>query len=279
MFEELDTATQILLAVGVFVAGVIVAGALAALIRKVLTKRTSEHYASIGWKLVFYGLIVVLALVSLRIANVELTTFLAAAGILGIAIGFAAQTSFANMISGIFLLFEQPFKVGDAIQVGTDTMGMVLSIDLLSVKLRKFDNQFIRVPNEQIIKSNITNLTRYDIRRFDVDISIAYSESIPEAIEVLEEVVKNHPMVLRKPDPQVLVSALADSGVNLMIRVWMDRTEFIQGLSDLRRDLKMALDDAGIEIPFPHRKHFASEDLLEALQSKENVNLPEQEGE
>lgn len=261
-------------AICVIIGGIVLGRILSSLVERIVTRKSTEHTGSLWGKIVFYGMVFITFLVAIALFNLDITTVLAAAGVLGIAIGFAAQTSFANIISGIFLLFEQPFKVGDAIIISGETMGMVLSIDLLSVKLRKFDNQFIRVPNEKIIKNEITNITRYDIRRFDLEISIAYDEDITEAMEVLEERVKNHSDVLRKPDPQVLVTGLGDSGVNLMARVWLDRSEFIENRSHVLRDMKIALDEANIEIPYPHRKHFLSDDLRETLEKRGPMESP-----
>jgi len=255
------------LALLLFITGVVVAGFLATLIGRLIKRHLGEHLQNVAHKLVFWSLSLLVLILCLDNLGIDITSVIAAAGILGIAIGFAAQTSFSNMISGIFLLFEQPFRVGDAIKVG-ETMGMVLSIDLLSVKLRQFDNQFIRVPNESFLKNNVTNLTKYDIRRFDMIVGIAYRENIRKAQEVLERVVEQDPEVLKKPDPQVLVDEFAASSVNLRVRVWFDRTEFIEARSELMADMKEALDEEGIEIPYPHLMHYASDELLEALDNQ-----------
>ncbi len=252
----------VILIIGMFGAAIIskIAG-------KVVQKSTGPHFENIVRKVTFWGLGLMVVFLCLQNLGVELTAVLATAGIFGIAIGFAAQTSVSNIISGIFLLFEQPFQVGDAIKVG-DTMGVVLSIDLLSVKLRQFDNLYTRVPNETFIKNNITNLTRYKIRRFDIMVGVAYQEDHREAQQVVEKVVQDHPQVLRVPEPLVLIEELGNSSVDLKVRVWFDRTEFIQARSELIAEIKTALDEAGIEIPYPHRMHYASNDLLDALRGK-----------
>jgi small-conductance mechanosensitive channel len=254
-----------IIALALFGTGILIAGILSKVAGKVMQRSTGPHFENIVRKLTFWGVSLLVLFLSLQNMGVELTAVLATAGIFGIAVGFAAQTSVSNIISGIFLLFEQPFQVGDAIKVG-DTMGVVQSIDLLSVKLREFDNLYTRVPNETFIKNNITNLTKYNIRRFDIIVGIAYREDHREAQDLIEEVVERHPTVLRVPEPLVLVDELADSSVNLKVRVWFDRTEFIEARSELIAEIKTALDEAGIEIPYPHRMHYASDDLLQALQ-------------
>ncbi len=270
LLAETETAARIvswtdwLIAGAIFLGGILLAGVLSKVTGSFLKRQTGEHIENIVRKVVFWSLCLMVLFLTLDNLGIDITAVVTAAGIFGIAIGFAAQTSFSNMISGIFLLFEQPFKIGDAIQVG-ETMGVVLSIDLLSVKLRQFDNQFTRVPNETFLKNNITNLTKYDIRRFDIIVGIAYREDIAEAKEVVEGVVEEHPEVLKKPEPMVLVDQLADSSVNLRVRVWFDLKVFVKARSDLILQMKKALDEAGIEIPYPHRMHYASDDLLEAF--------------
>ncbi|MFT6270035.1 MAG: small-conductance mechanosensitive channel [Alphaproteobacteria bacterium] len=117
----------------------------------------------------------------------DLSVVLGAAGIFSVAIGFASQTSASNLISGLFLMMERPFSVGDIIRVESTT-GEVISIDLLSVKIRTFDNLFVRIPNESRIKTQVTTLTRFPIRRADLQIGIAYKEDIERVKEILNNV-------------------------------------------------------------------------------------------
>ncbi len=277
MFEVLknEKVWKWIIACLVFLIGLVAAGVISRLTGDAIEKHSGEHAENIGKKVVFWIIVVGGFLISLNLVGIHLTTLITAAGVFGIAIGFAAQTSFANIISGIFLLFEQPFKVGDAVKIG-ETMGVVLSVDLLSVKLRQFDNQFIRVPNETLLKNNIINLTKYQIRRFDIKVGIAYHEDVREAQEIVRGVLEESQKVLEKPDSMVLIDELADSSVNLTVRVWFEIKEFIEGRSELIADIKEALDEAGIEIPYPHRMHYASDDLLQALGSTD-VRSPEQD--
>jgi len=131
----------------------------------------------------------------------QLSVLLGAAGILSVAIGFASQTSASNLISGLFLIGEGPFAIGDFIRVGT-TEGEVLSIDLLSVKLRTPDNLFVRIPNEQLIKSEVVNLTRFAIRRLNLAVGVAYKEDIPRVRHILMQVATDNPLCLNEPAPR-----------------------------------------------------------------------------
>lgn len=250
------------------VGGLLVAGLLAKLFDRLLTARAGAHAGNIARKLAFYGLAIAVVIGCLRILAVDLTALLAAAGIFGIAVGFAAQASISNVISGAFLIFERSFRVGDLIRVG-DVVGEVLSIDLLAVKLRSIDNTLVRIPNESLIKTNVINLTRYPIRRLDVSIGVGYGAPLAKALEVLRRTVEGHVRVLRKPDPDVFVESLGDSGINITARVWIDRNAFVESKSELLVSMKEALDAAGIEIPFPHRKLLADPELLQALRSRD----------
>ena len=131
-------------------------------------------------------------------------------------------------------------------------MGIVLSLDLLSTKLRTFANLFVRIPNENILKNSVKTFSKYKIRRITVDFSIAYKEKIAEAKEVVRKFPKASPLVLEDPKPMTIATSLADSGVLLEGIVWIDRTQLLKAKDVVTAGIKKALDDAGIEIPHPH---------------------------
>lgn len=251
-------------AIGIAILGLAVAAVVGALAGRVAARRHDRHVASIASKAVFYLLIVLTAILALSLLPVDLTGVLAAVGLLGFAVGFAAQTSFSNIISGLFLIFEGSFRVGDLIQVG-DVTGTVLSIDLLSVKVRTLDNRFVRLPNESLIKGNLINLTRYDIRRLDLKVSIAYGAPLRKAVEILDRLANDHLFILKKPDPSVSIEGFGESGIDIMVRVWVDRAELLLARTEILLSIKEALDAAKIEIPFPQRRLSADPELLGAL--------------
>jgi len=195
------------------------------------------------------GLFTASALVSL---GFDLGVLLGAAGILTVALGFASQTSASNVISGLFLLGERPFAVGDVIRV-SGTTGEVLSVDLLSVKLRTFDNLFVRIPNETMIKSEVTNLRRFPIRRVDLQIGVAYKEDLRKVREVLLEVADRNPLCLQEPAPLILFQGYGDSSINHQFSVWAKTENFLELRNSIPVEIKEAFDEHGIEIPFPHR--------------------------
>ncbi|MFH5833960.1 mechanosensitive ion channel family protein [Halalkalibaculum sp. DA384] len=226
--------------------------------RSFFTKRYASHYGMLAGKIVFYTGLTLLAIMVMGQLGLSLAPLLGAAGILGVALGFASQTSVSNIISGLFLIAEQPFKVDDIITVGTTT-GIVMSIDMLSVKLRTFDNQFVRIPNETIIKTEVTNLTRFPIRRFDALVSVAYKEDIGEVREVLMQVAEKNEYTLSEPEPQVIFNAFGASSIDLQLRVWGQSSEFLLLKNSIHEEVKRHLDEANIEIPFPHVSLYSGE--------------------
>lgn len=219
-------------------------------------RRLSPQGAMLASKGVRYGILVLVVLTLLSTFNIRLTALLGAAGVLGIAIGFAAQTSLSNLISGLFLVVERPFQVGDVLQVD-DALGLVQSIDLLSVNLRTFDNRFIRIPNETLVKTRFVNITRYPIRRLDIDIGVAYKEDIEHVTRVLGEVADQNPNSLDEPAPIILFKGFGDSSLDFLLGVWFEKADMLILRNSILREIKRRFDDEGIEIPFPHRSLYA----------------------
>lgn len=218
---------------------------------KVVKKRFSQQTAMLIRKGIFYTGAFIILVTVLRQLGFKLTALLGAAGIAGIAIGFASQTSVSNIISGLFLISEKPFAVGDIIKVGS-TMGIILSIDLLSVKIRTFDNLYIRIPNEHLIKTEVTNVTRFPIRRLNIDISIAYKDDIGKAKEVLLDVAKNNPYCLDNPEPFFVIKEFGNHGIELLLGAWFSKTDYLALKNSIMQEIKERFDREGIEIPFPH---------------------------
>jgi small-conductance mechanosensitive channel len=182
----------------------------------------------------------------------QIGVLLGAAGILTVALGFASQTSASNLISGLFLIAERPFVVNDVVRIGNLT-GEVLSVDALSVKIRTFDNLFVRVPNEEIIKTEITNLTYFPLRRVDVRMGVAYREDLVRVEEILRGVARQIPIALEDPSPLFIVRGFGESSMDFQFSVWGSRDRYLDLLNAVHIGIKKAFDEAGIEIPFPHR--------------------------
>lgn len=201
---------------------------------------------------IFYALLLLAVVTAMNDLGFKFSTLLGAAGILTVAIGFASQTSMSNLISGLFLIGEESFKVGDTIQIGT-TIGEVLSIDLLSVKLRTFDNLFVRIPNEQMIKSEVTNLSRFAIRRVDLQLRVGIGSDFKKVEDTLLDVIRELPLCLEDPAPQILLQSFGPSELNVDLRAWVQRENFLAYRSNIMHKVKDAFEKNGIEIPVPHR--------------------------
>jgi len=219
---------------------------------QLLGQQSDAHQSMLIQRLTFYVVLGLFTASALSELGVDLSILLGAAGILTVALGFASQTSASNIISGLFLLGEKPFGVGDIVRVGTTT-GEVIAIDLLSVKLRTFDNLFVRIPNETMIKAEITNLQRFPIRRFDLQIGVAYKEDLDRVREVLQTVADEHPLSLDEPAPMILFTGFADSSINFQFSVWALSDNFLEIRTQIPLAVKAAFDEHNIEIPFPHR--------------------------
>lgn len=187
---------------------------------------------------------------ALRQLGFDFTVLLGAAGILTAAAAFASQTSASNVISGLFLGLERSVEIGDVITVGNVT-GEVLSIDLLSTRLRTFDNLLVRVPNETMVKTEITNLNRFPIRRYDLRVGVAYKEDLARVRRVLLEVAELNPLCLEEPGPLIIAQGYGTSSIDFQLSVWARREAYLEVRNQIHQQVKEAFDREGIEIPFP----------------------------
>lgn len=235
-----------------FIVGLILSRLVSRGIKQWSKHRFDVHRQLLMARIAAYLVLLVFVVMGLNAIGFNLGVLIGAAGILSVAIGFASQTSASNIISGLFLVAERPFSVGDLIRVGTTT-GEVLSIDLLSVKLRTFDNLFVRIPNETLIKSEVTTLTRFPIRRIDLAIGVAYKEDIKNVRKVLEQVSAANPLCLDEPKPIFVFLGFGESSLDMQFSVWVKREKFIDLKNSIHEEIKEAFDAEGIEIPFPHR--------------------------
>lgn len=228
---------------------VLVAGRTA---RAWMTTRMHPQAGLVAGKLVLYGGLIIVAVSTLRELGFSLAPLLGAAGVLGIALGFASQTSVSNVISGLFLIAERPFIVDDLIEVG-GVIGRVISIDTLSVQLRTFDNRMVRIPNETLVKSQMINITRFPVRRVDIRIGVAYKEDASRIREMLLDIADKNPTCLMEPAPIVVFEGFGESSINFMLGAWTTQANFLKLKNGLQQDVKARFDAEGVEIPFPHR--------------------------
>jgi small-conductance mechanosensitive channel len=234
------------------VGGFLVVRLLVAFIQRVVMKKATPQRRMVVRKVIVYSGFVIVLMTVLAELGVKLTALLGAAGIVGIAVGFASQTSVSNIISGLFLISEKPFAVGDAIRIGTTT-GIIQSIDLLSIKLRTFDNLFVRIPNEKILTSEVTNITRFPIRRMDIMLQVSYREDLDRMREVLADVARANRYCLDEPAPVILCTEFKESGVELLFGLWFSKADFMNLKNSIMQDIRKRFRTEGIETPYPSR--------------------------
>lgn len=198
------------------------------------------------------AILVISAVWAVSALGLEIGVVLGTAGVLTVAVGFAAQTSFSNLISGIFLMAEQPFRIGDVIKVG-DTAGEVMSIDLLSVKLCTSDNLQVRIPNETMLKANVVNQTRFLLRRHDFKLAVAYQDDLARVRQLLLGLADDNPMCLRNPRPAFQVVGFGPASIEVQLSVWATRMNLGELRTELAIAMQRALADQGIELPVPQR--------------------------
>lgn len=228
------------------------------LVLRSLRKQLSRQRMMLVSRTIIYTGYIGLVLIVIRELNYDLTALFGAAGVVGIVIGVASQTSIGNIISGLFLVGEKSFELGDVVKVG-DKTGTVYSIDLLSIKIKTFDNLLIRIPNQSVISSELTNVTRFPIRRLDFQIGVAYKEDLRKVKSVLENVARNNPLCLEEPEPVIIFQTFGDSSINITFGIWFEKNNYMAVKNSVFIEIKEAFDREQIEIPFPHVSVYAGE--------------------
>jgi small conductance mechanosensitive channel len=225
---------------------------------------TRAHFAPALVHLLLDGLlkgavVVVGGVMAASQLGINVGAALAGIGVVGIAVGFAAQETIANMIAGFLIFWDRPFKVGDFITT-IDKYGEVREITMRTTRIRTMENTYVVIPNKQIIGDMLVNHSLYGEVRVNVPSGIAYKERIAEARKVLLPAARAVSGVLADPAPQVVALSLGDSSVNLEVRVWTDDPAQERRLHfEVLEASKVALDEAGIQIPFPHLQLFVDE--------------------
>ncbi|MCO6047281.1 mechanosensitive ion channel family protein [Aeoliella sp. ICT_H6.2] len=212
------------------------------------------HMSQLAEKMISRTIKNVVMLVGLAIAltalEVDITPILAAIGAAGFIVGFALQGTLSNFASGLMILANRPFDVGDVVSAGGVT-GVVDAMNLVSTTFKTFDNQTIHVPNNEIWGNVITNITANDQRRVDMEFGVGYDDDFEQAEQIIREVVESHELVLDDPEPAVVMHELADSSVNIVCRPWAKTSDWWTVKTDVTRQVKQRFDQAGISIPYP----------------------------
>ena len=257
IFTNIDTDrfTEIFVALLLCFIGFVIARFISNTFISTIGIRFNAHQQLVWRRGIFYFIFLIFVMASLKEAGFKLSVFLGAAGILTVALGFASQTSASNLISGIFLIGEGSFEVGDTIQItlirGHTIEGQVISIDLLSVKLLTQDNIYVRLPNEQLIRAPVHNLSKYPIRRIPINLAINFHEDIIKVRAVLLDLANKYPLVLADPKPAVTVTAFGESSIELLLSIWCKRENFVKVRDEMQELIRNGFVDNQIEIPVP----------------------------
>ena len=252
---NLDRLSEILVAIILCFIGFLIARLVSNTFIRTIGSRLNAHQRLLWRRGIFYFIFLLFIMTSLREAGFKLSVFLGAAGILTVALGFASQTSATNLISGLFLIGEGSFEVGDTIQItlirGQTIEGQVISIDLLSVKLLTLDNVYIRLPNEQLIRTPVMNLSKYPIRRIPITLAIKFHEDIIKVRQVLLDVAAKYPLVMDDPKATVTVTAFRESSIELLFSVWCRQENALKVRDEMQERVRNGFVENQIEIPVP----------------------------
>ena len=251
--DLLNFALQVVIALVVYVIG----GKIIKLILKMLSRGMERRGTDEGVKqfllpLVKYSLYVILIFIIMGLFGIATTSAVAVLGSAGVAVGLALQGSLSNFAGGVLILLLKPFRVGDYIvEHSGGKEGTVTEISIFYTKLLSADNKMILVPNGTLANCTVTNVSGMEKRRVDMEVGIAYEADIRTAKEVLKKVAAEDEARLKEEEPVVFVDSLGDSSVNMGVRIWVAAENYWSTKWRLTENVKYALDEAGISIPYP----------------------------
>jgi small-conductance mechanosensitive channel len=237
-------------------------------LRRSLKDKVSKDVGETVLKFLYYGSLIVVFISILPLIGLDPSGLLLAGGITGIIIGFASQNIVGNLVSGFFLMIERPIKIGDQVQIN-DISGYVTDIRIISTLIRTYDGLLVRIPNQQVFTTNITNIVGHPVRRFEWTIGIRYSDDANAAIFLIKDLIDKEPFALLNPSPSVYVNDLGESSVKLIIRIWAPVSEWFSLKTRLLWNIKQTLEENGIEIQFPQR-------IVHVHNMPEKLQIPEE---
>ncbi len=243
---------KILAAIVIWIVGSWVIKKIMGVTGKIMMKKNyDESLQKFLLNLVSWTLKILLIIVILSKLGIETTSFAAILAAAGLAIGMALQGSLANFAGGVLMMIFKPIKIGDLIEAQGE-IGVVKEIEIFTTKIVTPDNKLVIIPNGTLSNGNITNYTAEGKIRLDLTFGVSYDADIKQTKEVLLNVITSNDKVLKDPAPMVAVSELADSSVNFAVRPWATPENYWDVYFDTTESVKVALDKAGIEIPYPH---------------------------
>ena len=245
---------KVIAAVAIFIVGRWIAMFMRRVIRRLMERANVESIIT-GFvsSIAYIALLAFVVIAALGQLGIQTTSFIAVLGAAGLAIGLALQGSLANFAAGFLMIIFRPFKVGDFIE-GAGVAGIVEEIQIFTTTLKTPDNKIIIIPNAKLSGDNIVNYSTQETRRVDMSVGVAYDSDLSHVKKVLNDIISQDERVLADPPPQVVVAELADSSVNLVVRVWTKSGDYWAVKCDMTETIKNRFDAEGINIPFPQRE-------------------------
>ncbi|REL36385.1 mechanosensitive ion channel family protein [Thalassotalea euphylliae] len=242
---------KLVVAIIILIVGKLVARLVSKGVSKILEHKSVDQAVISFVASLVYGVgIAIVFIIAISHLGFNTSSLVAIVGAAGLAVGLALQGSLSNFASGVLLISFRPFKAGDFVEVG-GVAGIVEEILIFSTKLRTGDNKTVIIPNGAITSGTITNYSTKPTRRIDLVIGVSYDANLAEARQVMADVVAADERILKDPAVTIGVSELADSAVNIVVRPWVKSADYWPTYFDLMENIKVALDKAEIEIPYP----------------------------
>lgn len=249
----LDYAPKVFMALAILIVGLFLINLIIRVSKKLMTKAKIDiTLQKFTGDLLSWGLKILLLITVISQLGVETTSFAAILAAAGFAVGLALQGSLSNFAGGALIMIFKPFKIGDLIEAQGIT-GVVKEIQIFTTKLNTPGNKLAIIPNGSLSNGNIINYTAEGQLRVDLTFGVSYDADIKKTKEVLMYVLTSNPKVLKEPAPSVNVSELADSSVNFAVRPWTNTADYWDVYFETTENVKIALDKASIEIPYPHQ--------------------------
>ena len=249
---SIDLGGRILAALIIFIIGKILVNWANKLFAKMLEKRKVEpSIQSFLKSIVNITLLVLLFLAVIGKLGIELTSFAALLASAGVAVGMALSGNLSNFAGGVIILVFRPYKVGDYIEASTGAAGTVTDIQIFHTVLTTSDNKVVFAPNGAMSGAVVTNYSRKDTRRVDFLFGVEYGTYFNQAKSIIMEVINKDSRILKDPAPFVELGALADSSVNITVRVWVNATDYWAVNFDMNKNVYATFNEKGISFPFP----------------------------
>lgn len=228
--------------------------------RDIKRRHGDRHVIKTSKRISAYAIYSLTAVALLGVFGVPLSALGTMVGLIGLGLSFALKDMIANFISGLLIMINRPFKIGDQIEVSGEA-GTVQDIKIRASEIKTYDGRKVIVPNSTLYSTTVINNTAYDERRFEVIVGVSYDDNVERAKELAMETLEEAEMTEDVPEPQVLVDELGGSSVNLKLRGWTkpSKANMVKSASEVTQLVKAKYDEEGIDIPYPIRTVYMEE--------------------